>query len=317
MDGGDPLGEPRVFPDACLAPMSRARNRLLGIVTLYGLRDAGGRAIEGWPLLTSMDTTFALNWPRRKDDGAARIPRAIYGGLYSSAFGHFLTETVPSLAAIRHLAMAEPGVPIVLHVPDQKKREGKELWSRRPYVDWFLERLGIDFGRLMIVRAPMRVGELLVGQSPFSGKQSYRPWVPQVMDAVFGSGRAGTDRLYLSRTKWPRPRIEREAEVEEVFRQAGFTVTHLQDLSLEQQLLTVCQARHLAGPQGTALHWSLYSASVRGVISLGFRSPLQRGICQVRGQTYLNPPGRKVRDAGLRVRAIGREEIEDALSRLS
>ena len=56
----------------------------------------------------------------------------------------------------------------------------------------------------------------------------------------------------------------------------------------------VSNARTIAGYNGSALHWSLFSFSRPKVICLGWNLPLQEGICALREQAYQSLPGRGI-----------------------
>ena len=93
-------------------------------------------------------------------------------------------------------------------------------------------------------------------------------------------------------------------------------MVHMEALSLSDQISSIRGARHVAGCTGTALHWSLYSKTCESVIALGYRSPLQRGISKSRGQIYVNPPGRRVADASIRVRDFDIRSLDCALDHI-
>lgn len=303
----------RIFEAAYLEPCRRGRGRLSRLFTSYALRDGRGRAIGGWPLLVSLDTSFAVNRPGRPDHGATDLPAAIYGGMFFDWFGHFIIETVPNLLAVADLKRAHPELPILFHLPDFWFPDPEARPQSLPFHDLFLDRIGLDRGDFRFVRAPLRVASLLVPDSPFPGKYRYKSWVLDRMDALFAAQPGPAAKVYFSRSRWPKPRITDEPAIEARFRAADYDIVHPQDLSLQDQLALVSRARSIAGPQGTALHWSLYAPRCRSVISMGWHSPQQRGICASRGQLCLDPKGKRPRGGDLRLRAIAPAVVERAI----
>lgn len=311
----------REFLAARLSPCVRSPRRPLRLVTRFGRHQSDGTAITGWPLLHSLDTTLAV--PSRaqvRDRPTKRIDAAIYGGLYYGAFGHFLTETFLNLLAVRALKQAHPDLPILFHTPDfftKKPRADRVDGQPRAHVAEFEDRLGISAEGALLVDQPMEVGRLLVPDAPFSRKFRFKPWVTDALDDLFGPQQAPGGPIYLSRSRWPTPRILDEDRVEAIFADHGYRIVHPQDLSLSEQIALIRCASHVAGPQGTALHWSLYSGTCRSVISLGWPSPLQNGICKARHQTYVEVGGRRPWGDALRVRRVAPTRIERAIARVS
>jgi len=283
------------------------------LLSWYGLHDGLDRKIKGWTLLFSLDTTFAVQVRKPDRSSADRLPEAIYAGLYFSQFGHFMTETVPNLAAAQHLAHAHPTLPIVMHLAPADSVEALARPEATPFLAWFMEKLGIDWHRLKFVTQPLCVDTLHVPASPFSGKFRYAKAGIDALDRVFGAPGAARSDVYLSRSRWPNGRLLNETEVEEVLSARGFEIVHMQDLSLDAQLSCVQSARRVVGPQGTALHWSLFSQHTDQVISLGFRSPLQKGISRAREQTYHEVGGTRPKGAGYRDRHVPLDRLEARL----
>lgn len=308
----------RIFEGARLAPCVRSPKRPARLVTRYGRHQSNGRPIRGWTLLHSLDTTAAI--PSRaavRERPDTRVSTAIYAGLYYGAFGHFLTETFPNLLAARALKLANPDVPMIFHTPDFFTKDRVASTSRhpRPHVVEFVGRLGIEIEDSVFIDAPIEIGRLLVPDAPFLRKFRYNQWLPDAIEKLFGTPRAPGGAVYLSRSRWPKPRIVDEPRMEEIFAAHGYDIVHPQDLDLTQQIDLVRGVRHLAGPQGTALHWSLYAEMCKSVVSLGWGSPLQRGICKVRRQIYVDPSGKRVPGGDLRMRALSDVQVERAIER--
>lgn len=299
----------KVVEGAQAAPMQRDPRRPHRLLTRFSLPDAQGRALRDWPLLTSLDTTFPVN-RRLPSPAEAHVPSAIYGGFLCDTFGHTLTESIVDLAAVAELAAARPALPILCHIEPRMGAAPQKMPQEKGFFPFFLRKLGLDYARLRFITAPMTVGELLIAPSPFRRKARYQPHSAALLDRYFGLPGQGPEKIYFSRSRWTASRLVDEPSIEAQVREHGYEVVHPQELSLEDQLRMIRGARALVGPQGTALHWSLYSGSLRQVISLGWASGLQKGICALRQQQYVEISGRRPRGEALRVRAVSPSQLE-------
>jgi hypothetical protein len=307
----------RTWDEAVLGPCLRHPGRIRRVVTRFGRHDKHGRPIGSWPLLISLDTTLAVHSRRGLPaDPDHEVAEAIYAGLFYAGFGHFITETLPNLLAVAEAKRQNPDIKLLFHTPaffrSQSQATIEGPLSR--HVEFFLDLIGLDLAGSILVDRPMRVRRLLVPESPFQRKFRYKPWLCEGIDALLGPCAPTGQKVYLSRSRWPKPRIYDEDRAEAVFREHGYDIVHPQDLGLAEQIALVRGASALAGPQGTALHWSLYSANCRNVVSLGWPSPLQKGICKIRGQVYLDPRGRRRNLRDTRVREVSHTAIERAIA---
>lgn len=282
-----------------------------------GLYDQHGAHLPIWPVMISADSRFPTARRRWRELPQARVATRggyVFAGAYYPAFGHFLTETLVNLLAAAPLLRAFPDrrVLCLLPSPGTERRVFSGAHERV-----FLDMLGLDPDRIEFATSPAGYCDVIVPPAPFLGKFTYDPRILPALDA-FGPGATGaTGRLYLSRSRWPKPRVLDETRIEAQFAQAGYQVVHLQDLSLSDQIAAIRGASDLAGPQGTALHWSLFARNVRSVISLGWKSDLQAGICKARGQAYENPRGRIVSLGNPRLRAVRPARVVRSIDRIS
>jgi hypothetical protein len=307
----------KVVDQAFLAPLYRPRGRLSRIISWYGLNDAAGRKLTDWPLLNSLDTSLARRrpWPIRRADDRLR-DEAVFGGVFYSTFAHFMSETVPNLVAARRVLQDYPGRKVVFFLPPNLGG-GFQMPAQHAYHVPLLDRIGIDRDDMVFVTAPLQVDRLIVGPSPFPRKFRFAPWLLSDLDALFPVPRGVQQRVYLSRQRWThKPRVADEDRIAALFHDHGYHIIHPQEMTLEHQFETIFGAEHLAGPQGFALHWSLYSRHCRSVISLGWPSPVQNGICASRVQVYENPPGKRPRGAAVRVRGFRDDTLVAALARV-
>ena len=277
-----------------------------------GIYDASCQRLDIWPLMISSDSMFPIGKQTlRKKPDSLLSGKFIYSGVYDPRFGHFLTETLPNLLAAMELFRSE-GNRKLLFVAPKPSTMGKMF--NDPAQEFFLKHLALNKSDICLVQQPVTVKDILVPQTPFLKKFTYSPNIIPKLDALGFSEMHLADRLYLSRTRWPVQRVVDEPEVERQFEDMGYLPIHLQDYSLAEQFGIIRAARHLAGPQGTALHWSLYGRNVKSVISMGWKSTLQKGICKVRSQVYRNPRGVMVSLRQSRLRYIPQRSIRRSIS---
>ena len=306
----------QVCNDIRLSPLLRPQGRIPRVITRYGLHDAAGRRMRGWPLLASLDTTLAMARRRPVDGPWQHLEGAyIFGGVYYAPFGHFIAETVANLAAVARVRAEHPGRKVLFFLPPNwmdAPPPPKQAAFHAP----FLRTFGLSFDDAVFVTAPTQVDRLIIGDSPMVSKHRHAPWLLDALDTAFPPIPPGR-RVYLSRSRWTHSeRVVDEPRIEAQFTDAGFEIIHPQELSLEDQITLAREAEFMAGPQGTALHWSLYAGGCRGVLSRGWPSPVQKGICAARGQRYLNPKGHKPDRKTPRLRAFTEAQIEANIARL-
>ncbi|GAB2876291.1 glycosyltransferase family 61 protein [Nocardioides pacificus] len=207
----------------------------------------------------------------------------LYGGHWMGHFGHFITETLPTLWP------QEPAVEgLVFHRRSTRVR-GVTDWQQR-----LLTMAGLGDLPLEMVRPrPLRVEHLLVAARPVVMAGWARPEAVEVWRRVAaGAGAPPRDpsaRVYLSRTEFnrtqrdgtrPPPRgghrstPERDEELDAAFAAAGFSVVSPERLSIDEQIRTVAGAAVIAGPTGSALHLSAFAPPGLRVLAVGDdRSP--------------------------------------------
>jgi len=299
--------------DAYLSPVQRLG---LGYVRA-GVYAPGGRHLAAWPLFASKDSVF--NRPQRRltaPAGAYRLEApTIYGGAFYPGFCHFLTETLPNLIALGPARAAYPEARIVMHAPEPVDLPRV---ARTAHGAFFFGLLGVDPGRIDLVTRPLVATDLFLPEPAFATGLRPAPHLPALVDAAFATiVPEGPEQVYFSRLRWTRKgdRVIGEARVQAQFAEAGYTPVHMQELPLHEQLALARAAVRIAGPQGTALHWSLFGPKTRGVICLGWRSRLQEGICAVRGQHYRNLKGLPPNPFRPRARRLAEATIAKCLRR--
>lgn len=251
----------------------------------FWAEDGRGQPVSLGPLMISSRAHYALSRrPSRLPAPEAALDGGhVWAGMIYGHFGHFITETLPRLLSVRATLDAWPGARLLGFAPHGVTE------TRLGAMTWFLDRIGIDPARIDVVTAPTRIADLTVPPPPFLGRYTYAPAVARLInDAGLSAPTPSGERLFLSRGQMEtsRSRVTNIAEVEALFAEGGYTILHPETLDLPQQIARITAAEVLAGENGSALHWSLYSRSTRLVQSLGWSLALQRGICTLRDQRY-------------------------------
>ncbi|WP_460273380.1 glycosyltransferase 61 family protein [Celeribacter sp. ULVN23_4] len=267
-----------IYSDCSISPI----HELTGGVHVFDLVSGDGRRIDVDPVLISSRAYRAMR-PLRKSLPVAPnlIPGDfIWGGVLYLHFGHFITETLPKLLDLRAagadfsktrlLFLASPRAGIPDKLPD--------------YVQRLLAIFDLSLDNFLVLDAPAKVASLSVINGTFPGKFRYAPRLASALKLPFAA--QDTGHLFMSRSALPQKgsRTGYGKELDDMARRLGYTVVHPETLSLREQLELVSGAASLSGVNGSALHWALYSESLRKVQSIGWYLKLQQGICDLRGQ---------------------------------
>ena len=190
---------------------------------------------------------------------------AVYGGLLSKHFGHFLLE---STARLWWPLREKFDGPIVFQSPG---RAGKIP----AFASRFFELMGVADRVIVTAQHGYRFDSLIVPERSFAiqkywhddfrmpfltaGAAAERSWRP-MSEAVDAVG------VYLSRTQLDYRRSLGEEELETAFSRNGFAVVHPEALPLEEQIVLCRKHVTVAGIQGSALHTMLFSDSPKQAI---------------------------------------------------
>jgi capsular polysaccharide biosynthesis protein len=172
-----------------------------------------------------------------------RVPgtHLLLGSAYNH-FGHFMTEGLSRLWA---LPLLPPDLPVVVYQP-----------RIDPWQEEFLEAMGVDRRRIVILDRPTQFERLIVPSIAFDLHRSVSQWMNEAWNPIGELfGESDQPRVYLSRSQFTRRRgLLNELEVEEAFLQRGFTIVHPQDLSIADQVRLARGAECLAGSAGSAMY---------------------------------------------------------------
>mgnify|MGYP005829623403 FL=1 len=177
--------------------------------------------------------------------------RHLWGGPLFSHFGHFLTESLSRLWAVR-----DSGVQSIVFSP---KDPGRKRQDRLPdHQDLLLKCLHIDLP-VRIVHEPEEFEDLLIAGPGFglgpmaAGTPEFREFLRAI---AVPSDMTGRKRLYLSRSALPEKAgsILAERHLEQLLERQGFKIYHPQQHSITEQFATFRAARQIIGPDGSAFH---------------------------------------------------------------
>ncbi|MCJ8138983.1 glycosyltransferase family 61 protein [Falsirhodobacter halotolerans] len=230
-----------VLNDAIVWPAGEMRR-----VQMCGLTHSDGRDVPEGALFRG-DTRLMTPVVDREPPTARLSGRHIWGGQVFAHFGHFLTESISRLWAVKN-SDAESLILIGKHenLVDLSK------WQKR-----FLEIMEID-KPITFIREPTRIETLEVpgqgfGLGPIAlGTPEFRASLNVLERTVAPQG---AEKIYISRTKTGKKgRILNEVALEANLIAQGYTAYHPQEHSLEDQLAQYRAATHVIGLDSSAFH---------------------------------------------------------------
>jgi capsular polysaccharide biosynthesis protein len=189
-------------------------------------------------------------------------PRRLAGTYYHldsefpGHFGHFMTEDLGRLWGWREAKQRFPGLKILLST----ERKGGELAA---FQQTLLHAYDIADDDVVVIDRPVRV-EQLVGVSPMFHNGKYvhpeltRVWSDLSTRLVPDPG-PSVGKLFVSRSAGLQRTCHDGAEVEALFRSAGFTVLLPEQLPLLEQARLFAEAQVVAGYGGSGLFGSIFA----------------------------------------------------------
>jgi len=199
---------------------------------------------------------------------ADHLPRAIYGGHFFYAWGHFLIETLSTAASEADL----PDCPVV-YLPWTIAYESawadsyfqhalpvvQAAWRNRPII---VTRKAVRFDTLYI---PQRLTSF-----------GMRPMINPAISAVFERVRDALaiqegwgNRLLVTRQPNHRRALANEAEIVKEITRAGFHPISPEHMSAADQVCAMSHAKVVVGMRGSALHNAAFSPAGTKVIEIG------------------------------------------------
>jgi hypothetical protein len=217
--------------------------------------------VTGGPAFPADSPDFVCNQRGTQTFRATAAPAApglprmagsyVYGGFYSTHFGHFIAESTHRLWALRQVGMA--GLPVVF------VGSGRQA----PVPPWIRQFLDILFGvrDIVIVDRPQIIERLIV---PEPGKilgAAHQPWYAQTIRDHAPAGRlaaaaaaAQHPRLFVSRAHLNTGRLIGESIIEQALHDAGYLIMRPERLTIEEQFGLYLGAESIVLSEGSAIH---------------------------------------------------------------
>lgn len=201
-------------------------------------------------------------------------------------FGHFTSENVARLWGWPAAKAADPDLRLLMSsgLPDN----ARSSWELE-----FLEAAGVARQDVVSFSQPVHV-ERLVGVTPMFSMPSYvhpditETWT-RIGDALEQRAAASdAARVFITRAPGTHRWCHQTPEVEELFRQRGFTIVRPELLGLPDQIALMRGADVVAGFAGSGMFTSMFATQPQRVIvirSVGYTPSNEYLIASVRGQT--------------------------------
>ncbi len=231
----------------------------------------------------------------------------LFGGRFTPAFGHFLSETMSRLWALDHIDEPIEGV---LFFPSYNNDEGsaEKLFSQ-------LAEIMDPPVKYKIVDAFYRVDKLIVPPQG-SGIGRLLMSSPEMRDYILKHIKrdlkpTGHDKIYISRSgqfgKIGRGFLG-EKKLEMLLEDEGYLIFHPQDHSWEDQMRHYLSASHILGPDGSPFHMVNFTGRTDMKVGVIQRRPTRDTNQMVQqGEAFglknahaLNHVGRSWSSAGIR-----------------
>ena len=176
-------------------------------------------------------------------------------GYAESFFGHFLADS-----------MSRAWIAI-----DDKYKNAEFIVVRAPNMKQWMEDLAREMyalagiKNLTFVRDRTRFKSVTIPDSSFDYTRllfhkKYTDTFKKIADnATKGIKAIGPKKIYMSRTQLNENPTLGEDMLEKIFIANGYTVVHIQKLSITEQIAVARNATHIAGLEGTALHQTLFA----------------------------------------------------------
>lgn len=180
----------------------------------------------------------------------------------SGDFGHFVGDCLSRMHAWQHCRELFGDVKIIL---DQATHDTR-------FRDRLLARAGVNAEDIVFAKGAVRCRKLLLASpalavSRYASPTSAKLW-QQIRDAVTPSHADGGERVYLSGSSQSAPILANELEVGNLFKNFGFSIVHVEDLALEEQISIVSNAQLVAGPAGPTMFSLAFQRRLKSALIL-------------------------------------------------
>jgi capsular polysaccharide biosynthesis protein len=220
------------------------------------------------------------------------ILNSYYLGPWFSNFGHFLLESITRMNA----SIAVSRYKLLFHTMDSSIAHQKIF----QYQEKLLSTIGIDSNRVKIlINNPVLIFNSIIVSGNAIFPRELKPPALEIINLIKRSNKTNLDfgdKIYISRQKLSldRQRIPENLslDLENIFQKHGFKVIHPQELDIRDQISAISRAKFLAGPQGSALHLSIFCDPGTKIIEIGdevqtvFPNTQQKIICNLLSQNF-------------------------------
>lgn len=185
-------------------------------------------------------------------------------GEHTEHFGHLTLEVVSRLWGLQH---CPKNIKIATSNRKLQMLEG------------FLEPFGIGADRIIQIKEPTLFKNLVIASQSYYLEGSASPQAREVWKTIGDYyEKPGTPKnVYISRSKWTKQRsLVNEANIEAVFKQAGYEVVHPEEIPFSEQVAIFRGAQKIAGPSGSGMYNCIYcrkEADVTLLVSEKFMTP--------------------------------------------
>lgn len=303
--GGDALGDaPLFWRDSLPERLIRDHEQALETPALevFSIRDATLHG-PGWVAKNdrvlfekSIYPEYCREWYRSKriynavDVDLARLAeRRFRTGWHVSHFncgvyGHWLTEVMPKLLAIREFGRRWPdfiGIPVFMpsNLPGFVHAHTRSLLPQVPIVTYDPLHEFVSVERVFM---------------PTWGLDHvYNPWLAEQLASLSANGNPDSQkRIFVSkRLESVFRSLDNLKELEQIAIEEGLTVVYPEDYAFEAQIGLFQNADVVVGEFGSGLHNALFSAPRTIVVALNWINAIQSRIARLRGHRigYLLP----------------------------
>jgi len=198
---------------------------------------------------------------------------SLFLGHYHFHFGHFLLETVSQLYFYKYFSSHIDNI-IFLPFTENPNRRKIDA-SSSGFQQACLKGLNIDQKKILICSENLVFDEIIIPERMFEINNTYNPVISEVYRKIKNkystkskfkifSSKINHKRIFLSRVNFDRKggkgRVSqrKSREIENIFRNNGYTVISPEEISFQKQINLVSNAEYIAGIEGSALHLSLF-----------------------------------------------------------
>ncbi|RAW02647.1 glycosyltransferase family 61 protein [Pseudochryseolinea flava] len=193
---------------------------------------------------------------------------------------HWITEALPRLLSVH--TMLEDRI-LVLPISFQEKLGASLAPLYQGEIFWIPESKNL------------LVDDLLIPENPFSGR--YEPSLMKALRELYmgylNLQLVPSKRIYISRKKAARRRVENEVAVEHMLHQYGFEIVCFEDRTFWEQVQLMCEAQLLISIHGAGLSNVLFLSENSHVIELQHhpapgmqKDVLYQDLCEIMNVQY-------------------------------